>query len=186
VQTLHEKYGKVVILAPKEISIIAADDLREVYVSHKLDKPPEATTILLQFNERNLVTTEDASLHARRRRIVAPAYGAPTIISERSQAVYRKLTGLLCEEIDKEISASPDCSCNIWYLLRFLATDIMTHVVFGSEDALNSLEDPAHRHVVRMVLIPIQERRVDSAVLMMQWYPRKLGDSSTPVPWIPG
>jgi hypothetical protein len=115
--------------------------------------------------------TQDVALHSRRRKVVSPAYIAPKIVSENSQKMFRELVGKFAAQIEHGVHAN-DGNVNIWPLLLFLATDIMTRVVFGTLDSLNSLEVPAHRHIVRMVLIPIEQTGASIGVLMMGWYHR--------------
>ncbi|GIZ42927.1 hypothetical protein CKM354_000617400 [Cercospora kikuchii] len=168
---LHQKYGDVVLLSPREVSIVEANDIREVYVSHKLDKPPHATLVLEQFATTNLASTRESGLHGGRRKIVAPIYAAPMIVSEANQAMFRKLVKRLTGQIDQEAASDSEGVVNIWPLLRYLAADIMTNIVFGQDDALNSLEEPGHRQTVRMIRIPVEDVRKTFGTLMRWWYP---------------
>ncbi|KAH7377850.1 cytochrome P450 [Pyrenochaeta sp. MPI-SDFR-AT-0127] len=170
IEALHHQYGDVVMIQPTEVSVRSSEGLREVFSAHKLDKPG-SEALLEQFGESNLVTTADVNLHARRRKLLSPAYTAPAIASEERQEMFRDLVGRLCGQIDKE-SEAQNGVCNIWPLLRFLAVDIMTHMVLGSSDALNSLENPSHRHIVRLILRPVEETLSSFPVLLLTWFPQ--------------
>jgi cytochrome P450 len=171
IQTIHHQYGDMVMITPTEVSVRTSEGLREIFSAHKLDKPG-SEAILQQFGESNLVTTVDVNLHSRRRKLLSPAYTAPAIGSEERQEMFRELVGSFCGQIEKEAEAQNGV-CNIWPLLRFLAVDIMTHVVLGSPDALNSLENPTHRHIVRFILKPVEETLASFPVLLLTWFPSK-------------
>ncbi|KAK5679557.1 hypothetical protein LTS10_008378 [Elasticomyces elasticus] len=188
IESAHRIYGDVVMLAPDEVSVRSAEAVRNVYVTNKLDKPDSAALVLEQFGEKNLVTTNSAALHIPRRKMVSPAYIAPTIVSERSQLMLTTLLGRFSDQLDKQ-AGSANGVCNIYVLLRYLATDIMTNIVAGPSDALNSIEVPAHRDIVRMVLVPIDQTLASIGVQLMQWYPytmRKCMRSTFCPAWLKG
>ncbi|KAH6995345.1 cytochrome P450 [Ilyonectria destructans] len=168
IERLHKKYGDIVYVAPTEVAVRSANGLRDVFSANKLDKPN--IILLEQWGVTNVASTRDAALHMARRKIVAPVYTAPAIASPPRQKVFKQLVEGLRRQMDLEASQH-DGLVDIYPLLRWLAADIMSHIIFGTNEALNSLENRSQQKMLSFTLPPIEKRASQLPVILMGWYP---------------
>lgn len=70
---LHTKYGPIVRLGPREVSVVSQEGLRKVYVSG-FDKTEWYRETFPNYGVQNLVCTLDHSTHARMRKMIALLY----------------------------------------------------------------------------------------------------------------
>ncbi|KAH7417748.1 hypothetical protein BKA64DRAFT_700294 [Cadophora sp. MPI-SDFR-AT-0126] len=78
------------------------------------------------------------------------------IVSAGSLERFKLLVDKLSEQIDGEISSSRGIT-DMNPLLRYLACDLMSDIVFGSRDSIDSLSCEGDRTRIEFILVPISE-----------------------------
>ncbi len=169
IEQCHQTYGDSVIIAPNEISFRDADSLRTIFAKARLDQPA-GSAILQQFGQPNVVSTISASLNQERRKLVSSVYSAPTIVSTESQERFKLLVDRFSGQINQEIGSEQE-SVDVYPLLRYLACDLMSHIVFGSQRSLDSLSCEEDRKRAKFILLPVPDILSSISVLLMSWYP---------------
>jgi hypothetical protein len=156
------------MISPTEISFRDADSIRTVFARNKLDAA-DAAAVLNQFGEENVVSTCETVLHKERRKMVTAPYSAPALTNPDSQERLRLLIDLLTKQIDLEAKENRGI-CNIYPLLQYLACDLMSHIVYGSKGAINSLGHEADRKTVQILLYGNEN---SLGMIFMSWFPGK-------------
>jgi hypothetical protein len=159
-------------ITPNQISVNSADGLHDVFaVTRRLDRPAPVPLLHL-YGSENLVSTESGELHQQRRKPFRYVYSARAIEGEEMQTVFKVLLQRLVTFIDAEISQ--DRAVEVNRLSRWFAADLMSHVVYGSENCLNLLGDESQRLEFKRDLEWQDERLLTLSSLLMLWYPSAL------------
>jgi hypothetical protein len=142
---LHKKYGPIVQLAPKSISFCHADALRAIYAGPRgLDSSPDML-MLQQFGSPNLVSTTYADLHLARRKHVAGLYSAPSVTTPAVQETLKAFMGRFMTGLEEEASKSPSRTVNVFPWIKWLTSDVMIQLVFGTKNSLDLLRNEASK-----------------------------------------
>ncbi|PGH26902.1 hypothetical protein AJ80_01485 [Polytolypa hystricis UAMH7299] len=169
---MHKKYGPIVQLSPREISFNHIDALRDIYTKPRggLDGSFEVS-LLEQYGSENLVSTLDSKLHAARRKGVVGLYASPTISSPASQAVLKLNIDQLMNVLDAEASKSPTGMVNVFPLLKYLAADVMIHMVYGPEKAPNFLTNAESRVMLKSLEVQVVQQTFSIIGIVVRWFP---------------
>ena len=131
VKSFHEKYGRVVRVAPDELSFIDPAAWRDIYPQNFLrpheykDKPPGKAA-------ENLISASEQD-HARFRRILAPAfsersvYEQEAIVTEHADALIRSLKRLVTHD-----SSQNTAVVDLLRWLNYTTFDIIGAFIWGS------------------------------------------------------
>ncbi len=158
VHELHQKYGPVVRVEPREVVVSDLDAFREVHRIGsgfvKSDWYKRSTPGI----EDNIFAMTNVQEHAARRRLLARPFSRSSLlanfqdlVSERARLAVSKM---------KEETSRGDCDVMKWWTL--MATDVISQVAFGDESRLleagqvslsrlNSLSSPHHSSSVRLI-----------------------------------
>lgn len=124
---------------------------------------------MIQLDETNVVTSIDADLHAKRRKLVAPIYAAPNIASPKSQSLWDRLSRHLLDEANGEIAQNGHV--NIYILLRWFAVDAVSYFVYGEENCFDTLRNRQQRKTHSFVIREGERSKRTISQLMLLWWP---------------
>lgn len=135
--SLHKRYGPIVRLSPKEISICSPDAIRHVFTgsakSGYYSKAP-MFNIFQHFGARNAFSSITSEAHGWRRRIVAGNYALTAILAKEMKS--GKLWGCVgdfLEMVEREGVQSEDQgdrAFDVFSACRFFAADCVTSHLF--------------------------------------------------------
>lgn len=169
IDNLHKRYGPLVQIAPNHVSVNNADGIHEIFsVTRRLDRPG-AMPFLHMYQSENLVSTVKGDLHQERRKPLRSFYTARAVEGEHMQGIFRTLLARLVVFIDSESQNGQPLDA--LRLSRLFAADLMSHVVYGSENSMNSLEDTQLRKDLELNLSWFFDRLINFGTLFMLWYP---------------
>ncbi|KAH7395401.1 cytochrome P450 [Phaeosphaeria sp. MPI-PUGE-AT-0046c] len=133
VDSLHQKYGSVVRIAPDEVAVC---DLEGYANIHKIGggflKSPWYETLVAR--EPGIFAQRDPHLHAGRRRLFAQAFSNSGLQRNWATEIHEK-TRLAVTKIKADALASEADILKWWTLM---ATDVIAHLAFG--ESFNMLE----------------------------------------------
>ncbi|KAF2159299.1 hypothetical protein M409DRAFT_30175 [Zasmidium cellare ATCC 36951] len=157
-EELHRKYGPVVRLSPKEVSVSSAASIRDVFTgSAKAGYYPKAPifNIFQHYGARNAFSSIDSDNHSWRRKIVAGNYAQTAIVAkEAKHGTLWKTVGSFVKMVERE-GVNPDegpaKSMDFLSACRFYAADNITshlfvegsHALDGDKEIRRIIEDSA-------------------------------------------
>ncbi|ETN44821.1 uncharacterized protein HMPREF1541_09696 [Cyphellophora europaea CBS 101466] len=165
--SLHRRYGPVLQTSRNELSVNSAAGIRDLYAgARRLDRP-DPLVIFHNYQAENLVATEDGQLHHDRRKPIRSIYSVTAVEAEATQeviheAVARLETYLRAQRQPLEVKPA----------LRLLLYEIMSHIVYGKEHALNLFESSTEREAIDHDTTYQQDRLFSLSVLVPAWLPR--------------
>ncbi|KAI8982259.1 cytochrome P450 [Mycotypha africana] len=140
---LHDKYGEVVRLGPRSISISNKEMIRQALVTEDLPKGP-LYKLFQREGVQTLFSTMDQDWHKKRRRIVSPAFSIKYLNSLEPFMV--SVTESLIKKLDADIAASLDeakyGTVDIWNMVQRLALDVIGETAFGQ--SFHMVENNSH------------------------------------------
>lgn len=133
-QGIHEKYGKIVRIAPNELSFATPQAWTDIFSSHSSAPPFPKNPIFFKVpagQAENIATTRDAADHARMRKLLASAFTDQAVKAHESKV--QCYSDLLVARL-KEITFNPDGKGGIadmrdWF--NFYAFDVTGDLGFG-------------------------------------------------------
>lgn len=172
IHSLHQKYGPIVQLGPHELSFCHADALSQIYAGPKGLDAAENIVPFQHFASDNVVTTLDADLHALRRKMIIGLYSAPAVAAPAFQAPFKKYIDEFLEIIEDKAGASPSRTVEISSWLRWLAADIIIHLIFGETGHPKLLTNEKSRELYKDLLITATDALSHPLPTILGWYPR--------------
>lgn len=144
-EELHRRYGTVVRLSPKEVSVCSPDSIREVFTgSSKAGYYPKAPlfNIFQHYGARNAFSSIHSENHTWRRKIVAGNYAQTAVVAkEAKHGSLWKSVGSFIRLIEREGYSSNTGSAksiDFFSACRFYAADnITSHLFVESSHALD-------------------------------------------------
>ncbi|KAI9473437.1 MAG: cytochrome P450 [Benjaminiella poitrasii] len=142
-QALHNKYGDVVRLGPRVITIANKQLLKQALVTEDLPKGP-IYKILQGQGKYTLFSTTDPVWHKQRRKIVSPAFSIKYLNSLEPfmTSVAKSLVCKIDEEIEKEHDEFNYGIIDIWSLMQRLTLDVIGETAFG--ETFHMIENNSH------------------------------------------
>lgn len=167
INQLHRRHGSVVQISRDEVSVNSAAALRDLYaVSRRLDRPGPLV-IFHNYQAENLVSTENGDVHQERRKPLRSIYSASAVDARETQSAIQDSTKAFLQYVSRlhePVEVKP--------ILRLVLYEIMSHVVYGSDHALNLCSD-AKQHSLMEADTKYQEDRLfDPLVILPAFFPR--------------
>ncbi|VUC20476.1 unnamed protein product [Clonostachys rosea] len=174
VEALHKKFGPLVQVAPRHVSVNDLNGLRDIsVVSQRLDRP-DPLPAFHNYGEENLVSTVRGDVHHERRKPLRSMYSAKMAESRKvTEVTMRTAQDMLrlASQIGKKVPVG-GAVVEIRELLRPTLYDIMSFIFYGPKCQLNLVNDQAQRTAME-VDTEFQEMRMSSAAgAMMFLLPR--------------
>ncbi|CAI6086951.1 unnamed protein product [Clonostachys chloroleuca] len=174
VEALHQKFGPLVQVAPRHVSVNDLSGLRDIsVVSQRLDRP-DPLPAFHNYGEENLVSTVRGDVHHERRKPLRSMYSAKMAESkEVTDVTLRAARDMLrlASRIGKK-SPGGGAVVEVREMLRPALYDVMSFIVYGPGSQLNLVNDQAQRTAME-VDTEFQEARMSSAAgAMMFLLPR--------------
>ncbi|KAL0093833.1 cytochrome P450 [Phycomyces blakesleeanus] len=139
----HEKYGPVIRVGPKTISISDKTMLKQVLVTEDLEKGP-VYSILQNPGNESMFDARDKTYHKNNRRMYSPAFSVKYINS--IEPIMRSCTEIMAQKINSDIERTKGDgeygTVDVWYLFQCLALDVIGESGFGSN--FNTVGDEDH------------------------------------------
>ena len=171
IDSLHKQYGGLVQIAPSQLSVSKADGLREVFaVNRRLDRP-YPLPLFQNYGSENLLSTESGELHQKRRRPLRSLYTARAVEGDHVQETVKTLLERLVRLIDEE--SAGDEPVDVFWVSRLFSADLMSHIIYGSENSLDTLADRNLREQFGKDLEWQLGRLLSLWSLFLLWLPRK-------------
>lgn len=149
---LHKKYGPIVQVAPKQISFCHADALKGIYAGPRgLDSSADLT-IFQQFGSPNLVSTTEANLHRARRNHVAGLYSGPSVTTPAVKEILKTFLDRFMKGLEEDAARSPSRTVNIFPWIKWLTSDVMIQLVFGSKNPPDLLRNETSRKKLQALI----------------------------------
>ncbi|OJJ48141.1 hypothetical protein ASPZODRAFT_157934 [Penicilliopsis zonata CBS 506.65] len=146
VQAAHEKYGPVVRLAPRELSVNSAEGVRVVY-GGGFEKHPWYRSFF-NVGRPNMFSTYTFRPHADRKRMLSHVYsksfiqGSPALKQQSTQILHDRLLPILQQ------AAGTGEALDVHDLLLASAMDFVTAFLFGLSSSSNLVEDRTRRQAI--------------------------------------
>ncbi|KAK3835372.1 MAG: cytochrome P450 [Linnemannia elongata] len=145
----HERYGKVVRVAPNIVSVADKDAIHEILVGSDYPKS-EIHEGLELYKQHNLFSSRNKDFHKNRRRLVAPAFGLQylrslePIMAECIHILIRKIDEILLDPTSVQNGAKvlPKGHINICSFMNRLSLDIIGETAFG--ESFDMVKDDNH------------------------------------------
>jgi hypothetical protein len=173
---LHKKYGPIVQVAPKSISFCHVDALRAIYAGPRgLDSSADMA-MFQQFGSPNLVSTTDADLHLGRRKHVAGLYSGPSVTTPAVQETLKLFLGRFMRGLEDEASKSASRTVNVFPWIKWLTSDVMIQLVFGTKDSLDLLRnETSKKKLWSLITTSLAGDNFDGLyALLVFWFPSEL------------
>ncbi|KAG8625266.1 hypothetical protein KVT40_007017 [Elsinoe batatas] len=130
---LHEKYGPVVRLGPKSVSVSDPAALQTIYAPNAgFVKSPfyrVQQTLSMGRPLLTLFTTLDEVAHARLRRAVSNAYAMSTLV--QFEPLVDSTTSAFLKQLSKRFSHDPDSVLDFGAWLQYYAFDVVGELTFS-------------------------------------------------------
>ncbi|KAL1933939.1 hypothetical protein VTP01DRAFT_8029 [Rhizomucor pusillus] len=142
----QDKYGPIVRLGPKYVSISDKALMREVLVTQDLHKGPAYNRLrFIEGNPGSLVSAEDKAFHKQRRRIVSPAFSVKYINS--LEPLMAKVIENFIDRIDRDIAKTQENKdkfgiVDLWHVFVLMSLDVIGETAYGQ--TFHALEDSDH------------------------------------------
>ncbi|KAK4089827.1 hypothetical protein Purlil1_5930 [Purpureocillium lilacinum] len=142
---LHQRYGRIVRIAPKEVDICDVDAVKTIYTVRETFLKPVWYQHFTTFGLENVFNTNNVEFHRRHRRLLSGP------ISESSLREYRHLVDARCrltlQRIREDMRSKGAADLFKWWML--FATDVIGEMTFG--ESFKTLEHGERNDYVRML-----------------------------------
>ncbi|KAL8682839.1 MAG: hypothetical protein Q9186_001168 [Xanthomendoza sp. 1 TL-2023] len=141
---LHQKYGSIVRLGPKEISVNSQDGLRIIYLGG-FEKHHWYADVFVNYMMRNMFTMLDRKAHSVRKRHVSNLYSKSYL--DESVDLHLITIDLILHKFLPAIDAAAcdNHPIDMFDLLQALGMDFITAYHFGSANGARFLEKVEYR-----------------------------------------
>ncbi|CAI6332717.1 unnamed protein product [Periconia digitata] len=158
VQSLHEKYGPIVRVAPNELSIVDDRAWKEIFQRRDFLRPPQWGARPPGVNAHNLVSAP-ADIHARFRKALSPAF------SEQSIASYEPLIREYFDVLIAKLAKTAPDTFDMVAWFNYTTFDIIGDLCWG--ESFNCLAS-GQGHAFISVLLHFKAATIATAI---KYYP---------------
>ncbi|CAM9024090.1 unnamed protein product [Wickerhamomyces anomalus] len=144
VDTLHQKYGSVVQVAPNEVSLSHVSSLKKIYIDRNLPKS-QFYGQFQNFDELNSFSMLDSGVHIKRKRLMAKLYSKTSVFMNSSQVHINDRVNNVLEFVGSHVGDGID----VYELFNSLAMDVVTFFEFGSKFSTNLILDLDQREIIK-------------------------------------
>ncbi|RVX74167.1 hypothetical protein B0A52_01999 [Exophiala mesophila] len=170
IEALHKKYGRLVQISPKQISVNDNHGIRDIFMADRYLDRPSPLLMLHNYKSENLVSTVDGELHQRRRKPLRSLYSARAVETPEKYAVFASCLDSLIGYIDGEIKL--DKVVDIFPMFRWLGADILTQLALGKDYSLGIFADEEHRVQLKADVQLLDDRIFSIPSALMLFFPR--------------
>ncbi|KAL3458995.1 cytochrome P450 [Aspergillus heterothallicus] len=124
----HQRYGRVVRVAPNLLSFSSPEAVREIYMNPKFTKASRFYIAKHIFNEDMLLTFRDPHRHRQRRKLLSRGFSQAALV-EFEPHITEKI-GLLLDHWAR-LSKETDKPIDVYPWAHMLGFDIIYHLMFG-------------------------------------------------------
>ncbi|KAL3417213.1 benzoate 4-monooxygenase cytochrome P450 [Phlyctema vagabunda] len=151
INQLHEVYGPVVRVGPREISFNSLGALKSIYGAGSGFERTAFYRMFDAYGEQNLFTFASPKAHGERKKLLNHAYSRSSILKNSAAAVQEK-TWQFLDLLERE----PLEGSEIFRSLHYYSLDNITHFLYGDEfGGTNSMQGSLeHRRLLDDVLDP--------------------------------
>jgi cytochrome P450 len=147
----HRRYGPVVCISPREVSVATLDGTRIIYGTTQGWSKSDYFDNFMGYNQRAVFATKSHRDHQKKRRLTSAFYQASTIynLPELEEFIHNR-----CEAVAGYIGCNQvvdALSLTDWY-----AFDIITYIVFGPNHGTRCIERPCPERNILMGLKKLQ------------------------------
>ncbi|KAH7406481.1 cytochrome P450 [Phaeosphaeria sp. MPI-PUGE-AT-0046c] len=159
IQKLHQQYGPVVRIGPKEVHFNSTTALRTIYGAGSGFERTSFYEMFNAYGKRNLFTFAGVADHAKRKRLLAHVYSKSAILTGHTAVIINdKIKDFL-----RLLESTPgNNGVEIFSALHYYAIDVITTFLYGTPDfgattalqgtphhvsLLNDIMDPSRRHL---------------------------------------
>ncbi|RKP04625.1 cytochrome P450 [Thamnocephalis sphaerospora] len=128
---LHQRYGPIVRIGPRIVSIADPNMVRAVYTSYRFPKGVNYRPFSILGD--NIFSTQDNSLHRKLKKLIAPAYSQGAVASMEpliQEVGVTRLLDLLRKHADAEEPVDLLCA------LQLMTFDVIGEIAFGRSFAM--------------------------------------------------
>jgi cytochrome P450 len=111
---------------------------------------PDPLPVFHLYNSENLVSTVDGNVHQQRRKPLRTLYTKRVVDSEQMQGLISKIMQRFDANLDKSMGSHGSGLVDIRSLFQWMLCDIMSHIVYGQEHALNLFENLEDRAAMQV------------------------------------
>lgn len=168
INKLHKTHGSVVQISRNEVSVNDVAGLRELYaVSRRLDRP-DPLVFFHNYQAENLVSTEAGDVHHERRKPIRSIYSASAVEAPEAQSAIRACVARMNKHIETSVKEPVD----VKPVLQLLLYEIMSHIVYGREHALDLFSDEEQRAAIPADIQYQDDRLFNPMILIVAFLPR--------------
>ncbi|SCU95292.1 LANO_0E09912g1_1 [Lachancea nothofagi CBS 11611] len=145
-QQLHAKYGPVVMIGPKEVSLNSQDLMKKVYLRNfpkeYIKNGIRTTGFYSQFSvygEHNMFSTGDNATHLSKKRPLQKLFSKTSILS--SENFIRSKVDAVSETVKK---IGPNSNVDVYSLFISLAMDVVTGFEYGTKFSTDLVKELSH------------------------------------------
>lgn len=151
IHALHQRYGPVVRIAPREVAFSSAAAVKEIYCSggSGYDKT-EFYDLFTVYGRRTMFSTLNKEDHARRKRVLADRYANSNVMKPESLGGIQERSGRLLELVRRSVEGAGRGSLDLYITLHSYAFDCASHHLFHPFGA-NSLQSCEDEEIMREV-----------------------------------
>lgn len=155
IHKLHQKYGLVVRIGPKEVSFNSLTALKTIYGAGSGFERTAFYRMFDVYGEPNLFTFATPKDHGERKKLLNHAYAKSSIFKNSAADIEEKAFQYL-ELLERE----PKTASEIFSSLHYYSLDNITHFLYGERfGATSAMEgSAAHRQLLNDVLDPDRRR----------------------------
>jgi hypothetical protein len=154
IHQLHQKYGPVVRIGPKEISFNSIEALKTIYGAGSGFERTSFYRMFDVYGHQNLFTFGSVKAHGERKKLLAHAYSKSSILKTSAAAIEEKVWQYM-----QLLEQKPEIASETFSSLHYYSLDNITHFLYGEEfgatsaltgskldqTMLNDVLDPARR-----------------------------------------
>ncbi|KAI8071386.1 cytochrome P450 [Gongronella butleri] len=138
---MHDKYGPVMRLGPKSISVADKDMIKQVLSQDDLQKG-EVYDSFKKNDTHTLFSTRDKAFHKNQRRLISPAFSIKYLNS--LEELMHEVMSTMLKRVSSQVDANGGkaTSVDVWHMWQTLALDTIGTTAFGQ--SFNMIENDSH------------------------------------------
>jgi cytochrome P450 len=141
----HERYGPIIRIGPKEVSVNSLEGLRKIYNTRGLEKHPWYRDKFQNYGTPNMVSMLDAGSHTVQKKMLSGVYAKSSV---QNSGDWRLLSKKILNERFLPLiveSAQRGLELDVVSLGQWAGIDLMTAYLFGTACGTNFLRDDTGR-----------------------------------------
>ena len=135
----HQKYGPILCIGPREVSLSSPTHMRTIYTSTSRFDKSAYFDKFTAYGERAMFSTLSYHDHQAKRRMLSSFYQATNIKNASILGFIRERARSFISSLDKERRTKKEV--NIFPLVNRFAFDNITRLLYGEDHGTYSLED---------------------------------------------